>query len=220
MPHTHVMSDLVFISYAKEDQRFAERLYIDLTHAGVSVWMDPYDLLPGQPWEREIEKAISRSSYFIAVQSSRSVGKRGHVQKELRRALEVAEEYPEDKQFVIPVRIEECEPTFEALRKLHRLDLFPDYEEGLNKLLRVFEYAGVEKPKLTYVEEYPRLGNIARLTVRGFGFIASPPIPDLFFFHSNELRGIEFKELREGDMITFHIVVRTKGIVATGVERN
>ena len=92
-------------------------------------------MLPGQPWEREIDEAISRSSYFIALQSTRSVGKRGHVQKELRRALEAAEAYPEDELFIIPVRIEECEPTFRAIRKLHRLDLFPDDVEGLNKLL-------------------------------------------------------------------------------------
>ena len=213
------MSDLVFISYAKEDQRSAERLYLDLKHAGVSPWMDSYDLLPGQPWEREIEEAISRSSYFVAVQSSRSVGKRGHVQKELRRALEVAEEYPEDKLFVIPVRIEECEPTFKALRKLHRLDLFPDYEEGLNKLLRVFGYVEREKPKLAYVEKYPRMGTVARLNERGYGFIASPPLEKDIFFHHRELHGVSVEELREGDMITFYFGGGTRGDVATDIVR-
>lgn len=214
------MPDLVFISYAKEDQRSAERLYLDLKHAGLSVWMDTHDLLPGQLWEREIEEAISRSSYFIALQSTRSVGKRGHVQKELRRALEVAEEYPEDELFVIPVRVEECEPTFRAIQKLQRLDLFPDYAEGLRKLIRVFEYRAKEKTMLTYVENYPRLGVLTRLTDRGYGFLHSDPLgaKDLFFHHG-ELIDITFEELGEGDPVTFLLGGGTHGLVATRIQR-
>jgi cold shock CspA family protein len=210
------MPNLVFISYAKEDQRFAERLYLDLKQAGVSLWMDTHDLLPGQPWEREIEEAISRSSYFIALQSTRSVGKRGHVQKELRRALEVADRYPEDELFLIPVRVEECEPTFRAIRKLHRLDLFPDYAEGLSKLLRVVGYA---KAQLTYVENYPRVGYLTRLTDRGFGFIHSELGDKDLFFHHGELDGVTFEELREGDPITFLLGSGIHGLVATRVQR-
>ena len=213
------MPDLVFISYAKEDQRAADRLYVDLKHAGVDLWMDSHDLLPGQPWEREIEEAIRRSSYFIALQSTRSVGKRGHVQKELRRALEVAETYPEDQLFIIPVRIEEFEPTFRAIRKLHRLDLFPTYVEGLNKLLRVFGYEGREKPKLSSVESYSREGTLVRLTDRGFGFIRSSPLGKDLFFHHNELLDTSFEELREGDKITFVLGGGTHGLVATGIHR-
>lgn len=213
------MPELVFISYAKEDQRSAERLYLDLKNAGVSLWMDTHDLLPGQPWEREIEKAISRSSYFIALQSTRSVGKRGHVQKELRRALEAAEAYPEDTLFIIPVRIEECEPTFRAIRKLHRLDLFPDYAEGLSKLLRVFGYEGGEKLKLSYVETYPRLGTVIRLTDRGFGFLHSALLAKDIFFHHRELLGVFFEDLREGDSITFVLAGGEHGLVATEIQR-
>ena len=212
------MSNLVFISYAKEDQRSADRLYRDLKSAGVSLWMDSHDLLPGQLWEREIEEAISRSSYFIALQSTRSVGKQGHVQKELRRALEVAEAYPEDELFIIPVRIEECEPSFRAMRKLHRLDLFPAYVEGLNKLLRVFGYSGREKPKLTYIENYPRRGTLARLTERGFGFIKSVPLGQEIYFHHVEVHdGILWESLREGDEIRFLLGSGSHGLVATEV---
>lgn len=214
------MSDLIFISYAKEDQRVADRLYLDLENAGLSPWMDSNDLLPGQAWEREIEEAISRSSYFIALQSTRSVGKRGHVQKELRRALEVAERYPEDQLFIIPVRIEECEPTFGAVRKLHRLDLFPDYVGGLSKLLRVVGYASRERPTITYVESYRREGRLTRLTDRGFGFIASSPFSKDLFFHHDELQDITFDELREGDVITFILGGGKRGLLATEVRRS
>ncbi|HEX7723632.1 MAG TPA: toll/interleukin-1 receptor domain-containing protein [Pyrinomonadaceae bacterium] len=124
------MTKRVFISYAKEDKGFAEKLFNDLQQAGVKPWLDSVNLIPGQPWEAAIRKAISDSSYFIAALSSRSVGKKGHVQKETRHALDIAEQYPEDKIFIIPVRIDDCEPSFERLRRLHRTDFFPSLREG------------------------------------------------------------------------------------------
>jgi cold shock CspA family protein len=213
------MTDSVFISYAKEDQHAAVRLYRALKDAGVNPWLDIFDLVPGQLWAREIEKAISHSSYFIAIQSSRSVGKRGHVQKELRRALEIAEEYPEDKLYIIPVRLEECEPSFRALQKLHRVDLFPKYEDGINALLQVFSYRVGEKPPVMYIEEYPRLGEIKTLADRGFGFIKCLPFNKDIFFHSKDLAGVTFDELKVSDAISFYLARETYGLMATSLSR-
>ena len=213
------MTDTVFISYAKEDQRAAVQLHLALKDAGVSPWLDIFDLVPGQLWEKEIEKAISHSSYFIALQSSRSLGKRGHVQKELRRALEIAEEYPEDKLYIIPVRLEECEPSFRALQKLHRVDLFPKYEDGINALLQVFSYRGQEKLPVTYLEEYPRMGKIKTLTDKGFGFIECLPFGKDIFFHSNELINVMYDELKVGDTTYFLLGRERHGLAATGVSR-
>lgn len=213
------MTTKIFISYAKEDKSFAEKLYIDLRQAGVEPWLDNFDLIPGQPWDRAIRKAIDDSSYFIAVLSSRSVGKKGYVQKEIRHALAIAEEYPEDEIFIIPIRIDECEPSFEGLCRLHRADLFPSYEKGLKELLRVFKYESEEKPALVRVDAGKRDGAIVRLTDRGFGFIHFSYInPDLFF-HSNELQNVEFSDLREGDIVLFSIAEGPKGQVAVDVER-
>lgn len=213
------MTDSVFISYAKEDQSAAVQLHHALKDAGVSPWLDIFDLVAGQLWERAIEKAISHSSYFIALQSSRSVGKRGHVQKELRRALEIAEEYPEDKLYIIPVRLEECEPTFRALQRLHRVDLFPKYEDGINALLQVFSNRGEGKLPVIYREEYPREGEIKTLTNRGFGFIECLPFAKDIFFHSQELLNIAYDELRTGDKISFFLGRERHGLVATGVSK-
>jgi cold shock protein len=98
------------------------------------------------------------------------------------------------------------------------LDLFPDYVEGVDKLLRVFGYAGREKPKLTYVEKYRRLGTLVRLN-SGYGFIQTLPLAKDIFFHHSELLGVSFEELREGDSITFILSGGTHGLVATGVQR-
>ncbi len=62
-------------------------------------------------------------------------------------------------------------------------------------------------------------GTIARLTDRGFGFIARDGEEKDLFFHSNELQGIEFNDLKEGDMVTFEAADGPKGPSATNVSR-
>lgn len=54
-------------------------------------------------------------------------------------------------------------------------------------------------------------GKIARLTDRGFGFIAREGEEKDLFFHSNELVGVEFKDLKEGDEVEFEIGESEKG---------
>jgi len=62
-------------------------------------------------------------------------------------------------------------------------------------------------------------GTIARLTDRGFGFIAREGEEKDLFFHSNELEGVEFNELQEGDQVTFEVVEGPKGLNAVKVSR-
>lgn len=64
-------------------------------------------------------------------------------------------------------------------------------------------------------------GTIKRLTDRGFGFIGvdgSTSEKDLFF-HSNELVGVTFEELKEGDKLQFEVTAGPKGDNATKVSR-
>lgn len=126
----------VFLSYAHADAEKALRLYSDLTRAGVDVWLDQESLLPGQPWKPAIEKAIRDTRYFVALLSATSVSRRGYVQKELIIALDVLEEFPSEDIFVIPARIEECSPSHHKLRDLHWVDLYPDWDRGVGKILR------------------------------------------------------------------------------------
>ncbi|HQU07901.1 MAG: cold-shock protein [Parcubacteria group bacterium 21-54-25] len=62
-------------------------------------------------------------------------------------------------------------------------------------------------------------GTIARLTDRGFGFIKVEGQEKDLFFHSNELVGISFEELREGDKVTFEIAESPKGPNAVKVSK-
>ena len=62
-------------------------------------------------------------------------------------------------------------------------------------------------------------GVIARLTDKGFGFIKREGAEKDLFFHSNELVGVTFDELREGDKVTFEVGDSPKGPNAIKVSR-
>jgi CspA family cold shock protein len=62
-------------------------------------------------------------------------------------------------------------------------------------------------------------GTIARLTDRGFGFIAQEGEEKDLFFHANELQGVDFNDLREGDKVTFEVTEGPKGLSATNVSK-
>jgi CspA family cold shock protein len=62
-------------------------------------------------------------------------------------------------------------------------------------------------------------GTIARVTDKGFGFIKCEGQEKDLFFHSNELVGVAFDDLREGDKVTFEIADSPKGPNAVQVSR-
>ena len=86
----------IFVSYAREDEQAARRLYNDLKNSNLPIepWLDKEEILPGQDWKREIRKAINESIVFIPVFSSTSVKKRGYVQVEFKYGIEVLKEIP------------------------------------------------------------------------------------------------------------------------------
>jgi CspA family cold shock protein len=62
-------------------------------------------------------------------------------------------------------------------------------------------------------------GTIKTLTDRGFGFISRDGEEKDLFFHSKELVGVTFDELKVGDAVSFEVVQGDKGPAATGVSR-
>jgi len=143
----------IFISYANEDFEIAKRLYIDLKKQGYLPWLDKIDLVPGQYWDLEIQNQIKNSDFFLLLLSSRSISKRGFIQNEVKKGLDILEECAPSDIFFIPVRIEDCEPEYEKLKKLHWANLFPSYEEGLQSIIKVikkkYDDTGGEVDELT-----------------------------------------------------------------------
>jgi hypothetical protein len=124
----------VFISYAHEDQEVALGLRERLIALGFTVWVDTVDLLGGQDWEVEIKKALRESSHVITLISANSVTKRGYVQKELREALDLLDEFPPGAVFVVPVRLDDSHPSHERLAKLQWIDLYQDFDAAINRI--------------------------------------------------------------------------------------
>ena len=63
------------------------------------------------------------------------------------------------------------------------------------------------------------IGTIKTLTPKGFGFIAREGEAKDLFFHSKELVGVTYDELKEGDAVSFTLVDTDKGPAATQVSR-
>ena len=125
----------VFICYAREDEPSARRLFSDLKKAGLDPWLDKKSLLPGQEWRPAIRQAIRGSRYFLALLSSKSVKKRGFIQKEIKEALKTLDEFTESDIFLIPIRLDNCKPEYQRLSELHWVDMFPDWKAGLEDIL-------------------------------------------------------------------------------------
>lgn len=140
----------IFLSYSKADFKIAKRISNDLKSAGLEIWFDEVSLLPGQKWKIEIQKAIRKSSFFLTLLSTNSVNKRGFVQKEIKEALSFLDEIPESEVYIIPVRLDECEPSPYELHHYQWVDLFKDYNKGIENILRVVRS---EREKDGFVEE-------------------------------------------------------------------
>ena len=131
----------VFIAYAREDSELAEKLYLALEARGFSPWMDLRKLMPGQNWPRRIQDAIENADYFIACFSTNSVGKRGGFQAEVRYALDCANRIPLDDVYLVPVRLDACRVPARISRETQYIDLFPDWEKGVERLVMSMERA-------------------------------------------------------------------------------
>jgi hypothetical protein len=149
----------VFLSYASEDRSVAAQINAILSGGTlpISVWFDRQALLGGMNWKQEIREAIRKADVFILLLSRRSTSKKGYIQREIREALDLVELLPEGRVFVVPVRIDPCEPHFQFLSDLQWIDLFPDWERGIALLLATLE--------AQFTELSPRIAQVSR--VRG-----------------------------------------------------
>jgi uncharacterized protein (TIGR02646 family) len=123
----------IFLCHTSGDKPLVRGLNRRLVADGFDAWLDEEKLMPGQDWDLEIRKAVRSSDTVVVCLSNGSITKEGYVQKEIRLALDIADEKPEGTIFLIPVRLEECEVP-DRLRKWQWVNLFD--EAGYGKLIR------------------------------------------------------------------------------------
>jgi hypothetical protein len=129
----------VFIAYVEEDLPFARKLYRAFEDNGFRPWLDKKKLMPGQNWPRAIETAIHTSDFFVACFSRRATSKRGSFHSELRYALFCAAKVPLDEIFLIPLRLDDCAVPNRISKQIQYLDLFPEWDSGLSRLIAVIK---------------------------------------------------------------------------------
>lgn len=123
----------VFLSYDHADMVPVRELYSVLTQEGFDVWFDEESLVPGQVRQLAIETALRNSDAIIICLSQIAVEREGFIQKEFKFALDKALEIPEDRIFLIPLRLEECNIP-NRLAHLQWVDIFN--ENGYERLVR------------------------------------------------------------------------------------
>jgi hypothetical protein len=128
-----------FLCHSSRDKPAVRALYRRLRDDGVAPWLDEEDLVAGQAWQREIPKAVRKSDVVIVCLSRASITKAGYVQKEIRYALDVAEEQPEESIYIMPLRLEEvpADEIPERLRDYHWVNYFE--ERGYTQLRRALQ---------------------------------------------------------------------------------
>lgn len=106
-----------FISYTQSDYQFAHKLASSLQDYGIRVWLDKYDLLPGNDIKTQVESGIQDSDKMIVILSKESL-KSEWVQLEIDKALSI--EKRTGKKVLFPITIDDAifESTPESMKKL------------------------------------------------------------------------------------------------------
>lgn len=116
----------VFLCHASQDKPIVHELCGKLKAEGwIDPWLDEEKLLPGQKWQIEIPKAVENAHTIIVCLSSVSINKEGYIQKELKFALDLALEKPEETIYIIPLRLDDCKVP-EAFSEWQWADYFPE----------------------------------------------------------------------------------------------
>jgi uncharacterized protein YjbI with pentapeptide repeats len=91
-----------FISYATEDQAFAERLHADLQSKGVRCWFAPHDMQGGKKIHEQIDEAIRVYDRLLLIVSNASMTSRW-VKTEIARARH--QEASQGRRVLFPVSL-------------------------------------------------------------------------------------------------------------------
>lgn len=136
-PRTPTRPLRVFLCHSSNDKPAVRDLYSRLRSDHIDPWLDEQKLLPGQDWNLEITKAVHASDVVLVCLSCGSVNRAGYIQKEIRYALDVADEQPEGTIFIIPLKLEECEVP-ERLRRWQWVNYFE--ESGYRRLMNALQF--------------------------------------------------------------------------------
>lgn len=133
----------VFLSYTRSDAQIVDKIANDLQKEGFDLWFDRRNLIAGQNWQSQIEKAITDAAFVIVFISKNSVQSKW-VQEEYRVAFE--RQQRAGGTCLIPVLLEKVElPAF--LSEIQYVDFTESYYQGMRTLVRALKTSSGPKPK-------------------------------------------------------------------------
>jgi hypothetical protein len=134
--HSHEANEhtlRVFLCHADIDKPTVRTLYHQLRANGIDPWFDEESLAAGEHWQDEIARAVKTTDAVLICLSKEATAQTSHFHKQIKLALDVADEHPERSIFIILVKLEEC-PVPSRLEHLYPVSLADD--TGYDPLLR------------------------------------------------------------------------------------
>lgn len=147
------MRDHLFISYAIEDFVLAEWLALRLTIEGYRVWCDRFELLGGESYPKNIDKAIKERTFrTLALLSHNSINKDNPL-KERTMAINIGKKL--DVDFLIPLNVDGLKPTELdwMIGDITYISFNKGWADGLSRLLKKLN--SINAPRL--VENGPEI---------------------------------------------------------------
>lgn len=119
----------VFISYSSRNGRIAQAIRSHLESLGITCWMAPESLMPGEQWAQAISRAIPESGLMVLLWSIESMQS-----EQVINELTLADR---SGVMILPFRVDDVEPegAFKYyLYKTHWLDAFDGWKQKLELL--------------------------------------------------------------------------------------
>lgn len=131
-----------FLSYSHADKEFAVELADRLRQSGVDLWLDKYEIRPGDSLiDKIFSEGLAKTKFFLILLSVASTQSKW-VQEELNAAMI---KRIEGVTRIIPLLREHCEIPLQ-LQPLKWVDLSSSYESGLKDLVRVIHDVADKPP--------------------------------------------------------------------------
>lgn len=125
----------IFISYAHKDKEIAYEIFNRLKNAKHDPWLDTQCIELGENWDLAISNAIKNCDIFLLLVSKNSNRKRGYIQKEIKKALDIMNQLMSDDIYLIPIIVDN-DLAIEDIQDEFKDPYHIDYYKGnWNKLL-------------------------------------------------------------------------------------
>jgi len=109
-------SDAIFLSYASQDAKAAQRICEALRAAGMEVWLDQSELRGGDAWDESIRDQIKACALFVPVISANAhVRVEGYFRLEWKLAIDRSHRMAPKQPFLLPVAIDDTPQSDEAI---------------------------------------------------------------------------------------------------------